>query len=258
MLWLGLAPVESGAAGTTLQASAQPRAQIVARHEGRSLQIDRTPVSAAAPARERVGRVSGVITDLESGAPVPGAQVAVQGLPLGNVADDLGTYFINRVPVGGRTFRVEVLGYATRTATLNVAAGAENRLDVALAPSPLALAEVVVEEEGAGDLTARVDATPEPRLPAPALRPVPIREPDTTLMIEWRRAMRDMAALHAIEYPDTRIRVFYVRPAQKRVGRPAAVTRKDPASSRPSRPREAPGSPAAPAESVEGGVVPHR
>ena len=239
-LWsfcLGIVLAGPAAAQTAIRTStlADGGHRVASREDERAAVV-RERATPAARERQSAGRVVGVVRDAETGAPLAGAQVAVRGLPLGNVADASGSYFVNRVPAGTQTLVVEYLGYATGAPTLRVAADAENRLDVALAPSPLAMQEVLVEEDGVGDLTAYVDATPEPRLPPPALRPMEIQEPDTTLMVAWRRAMRHLFLLHVIDYPATGVRAYYRRAAPTRregLVEPTPIAPPDSLSSRP-------------------------
>ena len=177
----------------------------------------RAPAVPKAP----TGRVAGVVVDGATGEPLVGAQIAVQGLPLGNVADDAGAYFVNNVPAGPQTLSVEYLGYDTQALTLDVRPAVENALDVSLFPTPLAMEEVVVEEESVTDLSEYVEKTAPPSLAVAPLRPVEVEEPDTTLMEAWHRSMREMVLIHAIEYPMTGARVYFRRAAPKRSPMPA-------------------------------------
>ena len=128
------------------------------------------------------GRVVGKLTDGQTGEPLIGGQVAVQGLPLGNVSDDAGDYFINNVPVGKQTFTVEYLGYEPQAREHEVQPGASTTLDFALAPTVIALEAVVVEEEVVRDLSEYVAKTPAPSFTPVELKPVEVAKPDTSLM----------------------------------------------------------------------------
>ncbi|MGH7566022.1 MAG: carboxypeptidase-like regulatory domain-containing protein, partial [Gemmatimonadota bacterium] len=46
------------------------------------------------------GKVVGTVVDRDTGEPLVGAQVVVEGTNLGNVTNEDGSYFINNVPVG--------------------------------------------------------------------------------------------------------------------------------------------------------------
>lgn len=63
------------------------------------------------------GKISGVITDVETGDPLIGANVSIEESTLGAATDENGHYFILRVPPGGYTLRVDMMGYATSKKT---------------------------------------------------------------------------------------------------------------------------------------------
>jgi hypothetical protein len=194
---------------------------------------------AARRAPPSTGRVTGTLTDAATGEPLAGGQVAVRGLPLGNVSDDAGVYFINNVPAGDQTFLVEYLGYEPQARSHRVEGGASTTLDFQLSPTPIAMDEVVVEEETELDLSAYVDRTPPPVLVPRDPRPVQPVESDTSQMVEWRRSMRDSERLHAIDYPLAGVKVYYWRPPVRRA--PPAAPRADAAAPSPSRPPAAAG-----------------
>jgi outer membrane receptor protein involved in Fe transport len=52
------------------------------------------------------GKIKGVVTDKESGEPIPGASVMVVGTTLGAMTDQNGVYFINLVPPGKHVLRI--------------------------------------------------------------------------------------------------------------------------------------------------------
>ncbi len=58
-----------------------------------------------------VGKISGKITDKETGAPLPGVAVTIAGTTMGSLTDVEGQYFILNVPVGTYTVKAEIIGY---------------------------------------------------------------------------------------------------------------------------------------------------
>ena len=98
------------------------------------------PSSAAAQA---TGRITGVVR-AESGQPLAGAQVFVQGTRMGNLANAEGRFLILNVPVGTRVVRVELLGYAGGQQTVTVGADQTATVDFTLAETAVALEEIVV------------------------------------------------------------------------------------------------------------------
>jgi hypothetical protein len=190
----------------------------------------------AAPAkRPAMVKVVGVLTDASTGEALVGGQVGVVGMPLGNVSDDSGGYFINNVPAGRVTFKVEYLGYETLVEEHEVRAGSPNTLDFALEPTPIEGAEVVVEEQSTTDLSDYVERTPPPTLQRSAPREAEIERSDTTLMEDWHRSWRNFQPLYSIEYPMIGERVYFQQPsaptAPARLARPQAAPEKEGAPS---------------------------
>jgi outer membrane receptor protein involved in Fe transport len=58
------------------------------------------------------GKISGVVTDKETGDPLPGVAVSVVGTSWGALTDADGKYFILNVPVGEYVVKAELIGYA--------------------------------------------------------------------------------------------------------------------------------------------------
>jgi outer membrane receptor protein involved in Fe transport len=57
------------------------------------------------------GKIAGYITDAETGGPIVGANVIVEGTVLGNATDVDGYYAILNVPPGNYTLKISVMGY---------------------------------------------------------------------------------------------------------------------------------------------------
>lgn len=98
------------------------------------------------PAQE--ASLEGRITDASTGEPVAGAGVHVVGTDLSTVSGEDGGYGLERVPPGLHTVRVRRFGYLVAVRSIRAAPARATHLDVALSPSPLALAEVVVTATG--------------------------------------------------------------------------------------------------------------
>jgi iron complex outermembrane recepter protein len=94
-----------------------------------------TTVVAFAQNRE----VTGLVTDSESGSPVPGANVTVKGTSTGTATDANGKFAL-QVPTGSNTLVVSFVGYTTQ----EVAIPASNYVAVNLASSANELEEVVI------------------------------------------------------------------------------------------------------------------
>ncbi len=63
------------------------------------------------------GKIAGVVTDAETGEPLPGANVIVQGTNMGAACDADGYYFIIRLEPGTYDIQARMMGYITVTKT---------------------------------------------------------------------------------------------------------------------------------------------
>lgn len=57
------------------------------------------------------GKISGVVKDKETGEPLPGANVQIEGTTLGGATNAEGWYFILNVPIGTYEVRTSIIGY---------------------------------------------------------------------------------------------------------------------------------------------------
>ncbi len=96
------------------------------------------------------GKISGVVTDAQTGETLIGANVIVDGLQLGAATDASGEYFILRVPPGAYSIRASYIGYHTRTITnVIVEADLTTRLDIQLESQAIESPELeIVAERG--------------------------------------------------------------------------------------------------------------
>lgn len=99
-------------------------------------------VGAGALHAQATGKLEGRIRD-QAGAPVPGAQVRIEGTAFGAVANNTGYYFINNVPAGSVDLTATFVGYKpVRVVGLRVLAGQTITQDFALEQSPVELEEI--------------------------------------------------------------------------------------------------------------------
>lgn len=89
----------------------------------------------------------GIVTDAETGEPLPGANVIIAGSTRGAAADANGRYELRNVPIGAQRLYVSVIGYEAGTDNLNLRESGIVVTDFALAPDPVEIGEVVVEAE---------------------------------------------------------------------------------------------------------------
>src|SRR5690606_29317620 len=97
-------------------------------------------VNAQAP----TGRIVGRVIEDETGSPLKGARVYIEGTVRGGVTDARGEFRIERIPVGERVLVIEYIGRRTERRAFSVRADDEVRLEVRLVGQPLVISEVVV------------------------------------------------------------------------------------------------------------------
>jgi TonB-dependent receptor len=90
------------------------------------------------------GKLSGKVSDQETGDYLPGATVVLQGSAIGAAVNVDGSYLIPKVPAGSQTFVVSSVGYKRTEFTINIPAGGAVIKDVQLASSAQELNELVV------------------------------------------------------------------------------------------------------------------
>jgi outer membrane receptor protein involved in Fe transport len=92
------------------------------------------------------GRIMGKVLNKDSGEPLIGAVVMVDGTKLGAQADLDGNYLINNLPVGTYRLVIEMIGYAKLTVeNAVVTAGQATKLDFSLKTAEVVGEQVIVE-----------------------------------------------------------------------------------------------------------------
>ncbi|MCA9735454.1 MAG: TonB-dependent receptor [Deferribacteres bacterium] len=91
------------------------------------------------------GKLSGTVTDQETGEPLPGANIIVVGTNLGAASNAQGLYTILNIPPGKYTILFRFIGYhEVRVENVEINVDFTSHLDYALTPSTLEMDEVVV------------------------------------------------------------------------------------------------------------------
>ncbi len=116
----------------------------VAVGRGGELTLIALPSRRAAAVAQDSGMVVGRVTDKETGAPIAGATVAIEGTRLSTTTNNEGAYRFARVPEGTYTVRARYIGYAPTVAPVSLTTGAEMTVDFSLERSVQQLDEVVV------------------------------------------------------------------------------------------------------------------
>ena len=113
------------------------------------------PHAAVAQDAASTGVVTGVVVEKQRGAPLPGANVTIEGTTMGTSTDLDGRYRIIDLEPGTYSLVVSFVGFQQKTVTgVEVAAGETTTLDVALAEETEQLDEVVVQAQAARDSEA--------------------------------------------------------------------------------------------------------
>jgi hypothetical protein len=95
-----------------------------------------------------VGKIAGTILDSDSGDPIIGAAVQIEGTSIGAAADINGRFFILNVPPGLISIRCSAIGFAARTIQgIQVISDQTSTVDFALVPESLLGEEVIVVAE---------------------------------------------------------------------------------------------------------------
>ncbi|MBP9122896.1 MAG: TonB-dependent receptor [Ignavibacteriaceae bacterium] len=94
------------------------------------------------------GKLSGVITDAQTGEKLPGVAVRIDGTNLGGISDIDGNYFILNIPAGKYTVTSSFVGYAKYiVSNVEINIDRTTELDVKLKQSTFEMDEVVVIAE---------------------------------------------------------------------------------------------------------------
>ncbi len=97
---------------------------------------------------QTTGKVAGTVTDQETGDPLPGVNILLEGTSLGAASDEDGHYYILNVPPGTYTLRAQMIGYEiVRVTDVRVSVNLTSNIPVSLKQTAIAGEEVVVEAE---------------------------------------------------------------------------------------------------------------
>jgi len=104
--------------------------------------------SGTALAQANQTRLTGKITEKETGQPIPLAQIQIVGTNLGAQTNQAGVYLVRGLPAGAHTVRALALGYQAGQQSVTVSAAQETKLDFALAKAAFQLEAVVTTATG--------------------------------------------------------------------------------------------------------------
>lgn len=103
----------------------------------------------------QTGSVSGQVTNSATGESLRGARVTIAGTNAATFTNTEGRYVIANAPVGVRTIRVGLIGFAQQSQTVTVGAGRQVVADFALTVSAIELEAVTVSAISGRERRAR-------------------------------------------------------------------------------------------------------
>ncbi|MDR2231955.1 MAG: mucoidy inhibitor MuiA family protein, partial [Tannerella sp.] len=129
--------------------------------------------------------VSGYVTD-ESGEPIIGANIVIQGSTIGTITDVEGRYSL-AIPSGGGNLQISYVGYETQTLPIN-----RSNINIRLEVDTQPLEEFTVVSYGRSDASAdqgirirETAAQSKSAAPRPAPVPVPVAQVENTTSVEF-------------------------------------------------------------------------
>lgn len=114
------------------------------RHSALGRQVALAANTEASAERHLAGRITGRVTDAQTGQPLPSASVVLSGMQQGTATGPEGRYTLRGVPAGERTLVVSYIGYEEETVRVRVEDDGTTTQDVALAPAVIEGQEVTV------------------------------------------------------------------------------------------------------------------
>ncbi|MBL0940378.1 MAG: SusC/RagA family TonB-linked outer membrane protein [Gemmatimonadaceae bacterium] len=121
----------------------------------------------------QTGTISGNVTEQSSTTPIPQAEIVVQGLNIGAVADAQGRFTVAKVPAGTHTVVARRLGYVMGQAQVVVTANGSVTANFSLARAAVKLDQIVSIGYGTADRRNVMGAVEQVNAEQLAERPVP-------------------------------------------------------------------------------------
>jgi hypothetical protein len=130
------------------------------------------------------GKIEGVVRDKDTGQPLKGAQVKVEGTRLGNLTNEDGYYFILNVPPGSRDITFSYTGYQKTTlSNVSVLAGQTMTVNSTLSSTVVEMNGITVAAE-AEPMVPRDNTATKRRLTAEKMQDIPSTVLEDMLVLE--------------------------------------------------------------------------
>lgn len=137
-----------------------------------------------AAAQGTSGKLQGRVVDAQSGNPIVGAQVVVQGTRLGNITDQQGYYFVNNVPAGVYDIQAQYIGYQTTTVTgQRILANYTTTVNFQLSQQAVALEAITVQGES-NPLVPRDKTVSAAIVTGDIVQQLPVDNPDAVVALQ--------------------------------------------------------------------------
>jgi len=140
--------------------------------------------AASLVAQLSTGKIEGYVRDSDTGLPLAGAQVVVNGTRLGNVTNKDGYYFILNVPPGDRSLTVTHTGYQKTTIASNmILAGQTTTINFKISSTVVELEGITIEGE-AEILMPRDNTVSKQRMTAEQISEMPATKLEDLMVLE--------------------------------------------------------------------------
>ena len=130
------------------------------------------------------GKIEGTVRDTDTGQPLQGAQITIEGTRLGNVTNADGYYFILNLPPGRRDITITYTGYQKITITNQIIlAGQTSTVDANLSSTVVELTGITVAGESEV-LLPRDQTVSKQRLTSERMEEIPAQRLEDMLIME--------------------------------------------------------------------------
>ncbi|MBN2289470.1 MAG: carboxypeptidase-like regulatory domain-containing protein [Candidatus Glassbacteria bacterium] len=142
------------------------------------------PAASTVLAQTDTGKIEGYVRDRDTGSPLAGAQLLVDGTRLGNVTNDDGYYFILNVPVGQRNITAAFTGYQKTTVQNKlILAGQTARVNFEISSTVVSLEGITIESE-AEPLIIRDNTVTKQRQTSAEIEALPVSDIDDIINMQ--------------------------------------------------------------------------
>ena len=100
------------------------------------------------------GRIVGTVTDASTGAPLPGANLFLDGTAIGAVSVLKGAYQIQRIPSGSFILKIRFVGYKGKEVPVNIAEDESKNINIKLEYDVLKGETVTITAQAEGQVAA--------------------------------------------------------------------------------------------------------